>query len=160
MKQVVAGEEEEVERTTPEAIDLQASFRRMVAGGDRACAMEVSSHAMALHRCDSIHFEVALFLNLTRDHLDFHGSMEAYFRSKRSLFERDPATAIINVDDPYGRRLASEFAATTLSVHGGEADFVAEEISYDAGGATFSDQRTDGAVQAGDRPVAGLFQRR
>jgi UDP-N-acetylmuramoyl-L-alanyl-D-glutamate--2,6-diaminopimelate ligase len=137
VKQVVAGEEEEVERTTPEAIDLQASFRRMVVGGDRACAMEVSSHAMALHRCDSIHFEVALFLNLSRDHLDFHGSMEAYFRSKRSLFEGDPATAIINVDDAYGRRLASEFAATTLSVHGGEADFVAEEISYDAGGATF-----------------------
>ncbi len=137
VKQVIAGREEEVERTTPEAIDLQASFRRMLAGGDRACAMEVSSHAMALHRCDATHFEVALFLNLSRDHLDFHGSMEAYFRSKRLLFERGPATAIINVDDAYGRRLAGEFAATTFSVHGGEADFVAEDVSYDAAGAAF-----------------------
>ena len=72
VKQVVGGVEEEVERTTPEAIDLQATFRRMLEGGDRACAMEVSSHALALHRADAIHFEVALFTNLTQDHLDFH----------------------------------------------------------------------------------------
>ena len=75
--------EEEVERTTPEAIDLQATFRRMLDGGDRACAMEVSSHALALHRADAIHFEVALFTNLTQDHLDFHADMEDYFRAKR-----------------------------------------------------------------------------
>ena len=68
--------------------------------------MEVSSHALALHRCDAIHFEVALFTNLTQDHLDFHGDMEDYFQSKRLLFEMGPGTAIVNVDDPYGRRLA------------------------------------------------------
>ena len=61
-------------------------------GGDRACAMEVSSHALALHRCDAIHFEVALFTNLTQDHLDFHGDMEDYFRSKRMLFEMGPGS--------------------------------------------------------------------
>ena len=78
--------EEEVERTTPEAIDLQRTFRRMLQGGDEACAMEVSSHALALHRFDAIHFDVALFTNLTQDHLDFHADMEDYFRSKRRLF--------------------------------------------------------------------------
>ena len=72
VRQVVGGAEEEVERTTPEAIDLQATFRRMLEAGDRACVMEVSSHALALHRADAIHFEVALFTNLTQDHLDFH----------------------------------------------------------------------------------------
>ena len=79
VKQVVGGVEEEVERTTPEAIDLQATFRRMLDGGDAACVMEVSSHALALHRADAIHFEAALFTNLTQDHLDFHADMEEYF---------------------------------------------------------------------------------
>ena len=87
VKQVVGGVEEEVVRTTPEAIDLQATFRRMLDGGDRACAMEVSSHALALHRCDAIRFDVAVFTNLTQDHLDFHADMEDYFRAKRRLFE-------------------------------------------------------------------------
>ncbi|MGA8745558.1 MAG: UDP-N-acetylmuramoyl-L-alanyl-D-glutamate--2,6-diaminopimelate ligase [Solirubrobacterales bacterium] len=138
VKQVVGGVEEGVERTTPEAIDLQASFRRMLAGADLACAMEVSSHALALHRCDSIRFEVALFTNLTRDHLDFHGSMEDYFRSKRKLFEMGPRVAIVNIDDPFGRRLAAEFDCLTLSGGGAEADYVAEDVSLDAGGASFS----------------------
>lgn len=138
VKQVVGGREEEVERTTPEAIELQAAFRRMLEGGDRACAMEVSSHAMALHRCDSTQFELALFLNLTQDHLDFHGSMESYYRSKRKLFELGPRAAIVNVDDPYGRRLAEEFSSTTFSAEGAEADYVAREVAFDAGGTTFS----------------------
>src|SRR3954452_7913443 len=86
VKQVVGGAEESVERTTPEAIDLQATFRRMLDGGDRACAMEVSSHAMSLRRADAIHFELALFTNLTQDHLDFHADMEDYFAAKRRLF--------------------------------------------------------------------------
>ncbi len=92
VKQVVGGVEEEVERTTPEAIDLQATFRRMLEGGDRACAMEVSSHALALHRADAIHFEVALFTNLTQDHLDFHADMEDYF-ARQADAVRDRAAA-------------------------------------------------------------------
>ncbi len=114
VKQLVGGVEEEVERTTPEAIDLQATFRRMLEGGDRACAMEVSSHALALHRCDAVHFELALFTNLTQDHLDFHGDMEDYFRSKRMLFEMAPRISVVNVDDPYGRRIAREFECLDL----------------------------------------------
>ncbi|HJX32954.1 MAG TPA: Mur ligase family protein, partial [Solirubrobacterales bacterium] len=138
VKQVVGGVEEEVERTTPEAIDLQATFRRMLESGDRACAMEVSSHALALHRCDAIHFEVGLFTNLTQDHLDFHGDMEDYFRSKRLLFEMGPGVSIVNVDDSYGRRLAGEFECVTFSAEGADADYVARDVSFNAGGATFT----------------------
>ena len=141
--QVVGEVEEEVERTTPEAIDLQATFRRMLTGGDRACAMEVSSHALVLHRADAIRFELALFTNLTQDHLDFHADMEDYFGAKRLLFERELATAVVNVDDPYGARLASEIECVTFSAEGGEADYSARDVSFDAGGAelTVGEQR-------------------
>jgi UDP-N-acetylmuramoyl-L-alanyl-D-glutamate--2,6-diaminopimelate ligase len=138
VKQVVGGVEEEVERTTPEAIDLQRAFRRMLDGGDVACAMEVSSHALALHRADAIEFDVALFTNLTQDHLDFHAGMEDYFLSKRRLFEMDPGTAIVNVDDPYGRRLAEEFKCVTFSAEGGDADLVAGDVGITPLGAEFS----------------------
>jgi UDP-N-acetylmuramoyl-L-alanyl-D-glutamate--2,6-diaminopimelate ligase len=138
VKQVVGGVEKEVVRTTPEAIQLQATFRAMLEGGDEACVMEVSSHAMTLHRADAIHFEVAIFTNLTQDHLDFHKDMEDYFLAKRKLFEMGPKTAIVNVDDPYGRRLADEFECVTFSAEGAEADYSARDVSFDAGGARFS----------------------
>ena len=138
VKQVVGGVEKEVVRTTPEAIELQATFRQMLEGGDEACAMEVSSHAMTLHRADAIHFEVALFTNLTQDHLDFHADMEDYFLAKRKLFETGPKTAIVNVDDPYGRRLAEEFECVTFSAEGAEADYSAHDVEFDAGGASFT----------------------
>jgi UDP-N-acetylmuramoyl-L-alanyl-D-glutamate--2,6-diaminopimelate ligase len=137
VRQVVGGVEEEVERTTPEAIDLQGTFRRMLEGGDKACVMEVSSHALALHRADAIHFDVALFTNLTQDHLDFHADMEDYFRAKRLLFEMGPDAAVINGDDEYGRRLAGEFDRLTFSAEGGEADFAADDVSFDSEGASF-----------------------
>jgi UDP-N-acetylmuramoyl-L-alanyl-D-glutamate--2,6-diaminopimelate ligase len=128
VKQVVGGVEEEVERTTPEAIDLQANFRRMLGSEDRVCAMEVSSHALALHRCDAIRFDVALFTNLTQDHLDFHADMEDYFESKRRLFEMEPRIAIVNVDDSYGRRLAGEFDCLTFSAEGDAADLSSAQV--------------------------------
>src|SRR5919205_131508 len=108
---VIAGEERPTVRTTPEAIDLQRTFRAMLDGGDRACAMEISSHALELRRADGIHVAAAIFTNLTQDHLDFHPTMEDYFLAKRRLFA-SPLTEvrIINVDDPYGRRLAGEFS--------------------------------------------------
>ena len=138
VKQVVGGVEEAVERTTPEAIELQATFRRMLDGGDRVCVMEVSSHAMALHRADAIEFEVALFTNLTQDHLDFHADMEDYFLAKRKLFATGPGTAIVNVDDPYGRRLAGEFEVVTFSAEGAQADCAARGVRFDAAGAEFT----------------------
>jgi UDP-N-acetylmuramoyl-L-alanyl-D-glutamate--2,6-diaminopimelate ligase len=159
VRQVVGGAEEEVERTTPEAIDLQATFRRMLEAGDRACAIEVSSHALALHRCDSIHFEVALFTNLTQDHLDFHGDMETYFRSKRTLFEMGPKASIVNADDPYGCRLAEEFESTTFSAEGTEADFTAHNVTFDTTNAQFianyPPMGLKYAYMAENRPVGG-----
>jgi UDP-N-acetylmuramoyl-L-alanyl-D-glutamate--2,6-diaminopimelate ligase len=115
---VIAGHERPTVRTTPEAIDLQRTFREMLDGGDRACAMEISSHALELRRADGIHVAAAIFTNLTQDHLDFHPTMEDYFLAKRRLFAA-PLTdvKIINVDDPYGRRLADEFPeATTFGI--------------------------------------------
>jgi UDP-N-acetylmuramoyl-L-alanyl-D-glutamate--2,6-diaminopimelate ligase len=159
VRQVVGGSEEEAERTTPEAIDLQATFRRMLEAGDRACAIEVSSHALALLRCDAIHFEVALFTNLTQDHLDFHGTMEEYFSSKRLLFEMEPKTSIVNVDDPYGRRLAEEFESTTFSAEGAEADLTARDVSFDSAGAQFAAFSPPTGLKpdsgSGFRPVGG-----
>jgi UDP-N-acetylmuramoyl-L-alanyl-D-glutamate--2,6-diaminopimelate ligase len=139
VKQVVGAVEEEVERTTPESIDLQDTFSRMLEGGDRACAMEVSSHALALHRVDAVRFELALFTNLTQDHLDFHADMEDYFLSKRRLFaELGPEASVVNVDDAYGRRLAEEFECLTFSAEGAAADFSARDVSFDASGASFT----------------------
>ena len=106
----VGGEERPTVRTTPEAIDLQCTFAEMVRGGDRACAMEVSSHALELGRADAIAWDVAVFTNLSQDHLDFHPTMEDYFLAKRKLFEHaGDAVKVVNVDDGYGRRLAADF---------------------------------------------------
>src|ERR687894_1744205 len=104
---VVGGEERAAVRTTPEAIDLQATLREMLDAGDRACAMEVSSHALELHRVDGIHFAAAAFTNLSQDNLDFHPDMESYFRAKLRLFEEFPVgVPIVVVDDRWGVRLA------------------------------------------------------
>src|SRR5919197_1604627 len=107
----VGGERRGVVRTTPEAIDLQRTFREMLDAGDRSCAMEASSHASELRRLDRVRFAALVFTNLTPDHLDFHGTMERYFEAKRRLFvhsDGDPPPAAINVDDAWGRRLAAE----------------------------------------------------
>src|SRR5437763_10920405 len=105
----VGGERRPVVRTTPEAIDLQRTFREMLDAGDKSCAMEASSHASALHRLDRVRFPALVFTNLTPDHLDFHGTMERYFEAKRRLFlQPAPPPAAINVDDPWGRKLAAE----------------------------------------------------
>jgi UDP-N-acetylmuramoyl-L-alanyl-D-glutamate--2,6-diaminopimelate ligase len=115
---VVGGRERPVTRTTPEAIDLQSDFRAMLDGGERACAMEVSSHALELGRTSAIHFSAAVFTNLSRDHLDFHATMEDYFQAKRRLFtDAAPPVRVVNAADPYGQRLAAELdGAITFAV--------------------------------------------
>src|SRR5256885_4206587 len=102
----------EATRTTPEAPEVQALLREMVTAGCGACAMEVSSHALALRRVDGVTFAAGVFTNLTRDHLDFHADMDEYFRAKRRLFEMLPpgAPALLNVDDPRGAQLAEQTA--------------------------------------------------
>lgn len=156
VKQVVGGREEEVVRTTPEAIDLQPTFRRMLEAGDRACVMEVSSHALTLHRADSIHFDVAVFTNLSQDHLDFHADMEDYFAAKRLLFTAGAGAAVVNVDDPYGRRLAEEIDCLTFSAEGRDSDFRATDVSFGTAGARFTVQAPDGEAEVATR-LPGQF---
>jgi UDP-N-acetylmuramoyl-L-alanyl-D-glutamate--2,6-diaminopimelate ligase len=159
VKSVVGGQERAVERTTPEAIDLQRTFAEMVAGGDEACAMEVSSHALELHRADAIHFAVAVFTNLTQDHLDFHPDMEAYFAAKRRLFaEKEPRAMVVNVDDPYGRRLAEEFPdAVTFGIDSPDAGWRAEDITFELGGSAFTLRTPGGERIAVRTPLPGRF---
>ena len=106
----VGGESRPAVRTTPEAIDLQRTFRAMLDAGDRSCAMEATSHGSELGRLDRARFNALAFTNLSQDHLDFHDSMESYFDAKRRLFvEHEPApAAAVNVGEPWGRRLAEE----------------------------------------------------
>ncbi len=100
-------------RTTPEAPDLQRALRGFVDDGADAAVLEVSSHALALHRVDGTEFDAVVFTNLGRDHLDLHGSQEEYFRAKARLFSPDFAPlAVINVDDTHGRLLADTVAST------------------------------------------------
>jgi UDP-N-acetylmuramoyl-L-alanyl-D-glutamate--2,6-diaminopimelate ligase len=138
----VGGVEQPVVRTTPEAIDLQRTFRAMRDGGDEACVMEVSSHALELHRADAIHWDVAAFTNLTQDHLDFHTDMEDYFRAKRRLFEvacAQDATLIACVDDPYGARLAEDFPQTvTVGIDAPDATLRATDLRPGPHGTDFA----------------------
>ena len=155
VKRVVGGVEEPVERTTPEAIDLQSTFARMLEEGDEACAMEVSSHALELGRAVGIRFACKVFTNLTQDHLDFHTTMEAYYLAKRRLFD-GPGAAVVNVDDPYGRRLARELGegVVTYGIEGG--DLCARDVRFDVGGASFTAVTPDGELEVATR-LPGLF---
>ena len=171
VQQVVGGQVEEVERTTPEAIDLQRTFNRMLESGDEACAMEVSSHALVLHRADAIDFAVKVFTNLSQDHLDFHADMEDYFAAKRLLFSAEGGTplieieggvSILNVDDPYGRRLADELSCgeggecITYSAAGAGADLSARGVAFDAGGSRFLCLSPEGELDV-ETPLPGDF---
>src|SRR3954447_8862208 len=153
VKSVVGGADEPVERTTPEAIDLQATFRRMLDAGDRACAMEVSSHALELGRAEGIHFACRIFTNLTQDHLDFHETMEAYFAAKARLFEGGEGARVVNVDDEYGRRLAE--GSTTYGIDR-EADYRGRDIHFDPAGSSFVVDTRAGPLDLETR-LPGLF---
>jgi UDP-N-acetylmuramoyl-L-alanyl-D-glutamate--2,6-diaminopimelate ligase len=125
--------------TTPEAPDLQALFAVMVERGVTAAAMEVSSHSLSLGRVAGTSFDVAIFTNLSQDHLDFHADFEDYFRAKASLFV-PPVIGVVNIDDKYGRRLASSapVPVTTFSAAGRqEADWRATDVRSGADGSTF-----------------------
>jgi UDP-N-acetylmuramoyl-L-alanyl-D-glutamate--2,6-diaminopimelate ligase len=153
---IVGGREEPVQRTTPEAIDLQATFRRMLDAGDAACAMEVSSHALELRRTDGVHFAARVFTNLTQDHLDFHSDMEGYFLAKRRLFEGPGGPAVLNLDDEYGRRLKGDFPDATTYAIDHDADFRATGVEFDPRGSRFTLATPDGDVEIATR-LPGLF---
>jgi UDP-N-acetylmuramoyl-L-alanyl-D-glutamate--2,6-diaminopimelate ligase len=159
-------------RTTPEATDLQALLAVMREHGCTACAMEVSSHALALHRVDGIVFAVAGFTNLSQDHLDFHRDQEDYFAAKASLFTPERARrAVVCVDDEWGQRLARDatIPVTTLrtkpvageapSIPGLDPDWVVTAAQpVDDGAATdFLLRAADGRELALRSPLPGEF---
>jgi UDP-N-acetylmuramoyl-L-alanyl-D-glutamate--2,6-diaminopimelate ligase len=140
----VGGERRPALRTTPEAIDVQRAMREMLDVGDRSCAMEATSHGARLGRLEGVRFSALAFTNLSRDHLDFHGTLAEYFAAKRSLFViDDPPPAVLNIDDDHGRRLAAELRELG---HGRvmtfgfspDADIRADGLDLRGDGATFT----------------------
>ena len=134
-------------RTTPESLDLQELLAQIANAGCRAAAMEVSSHALAQERTRALEWDVAVFTNLTQDHLDFHGTMENYFESKMKLFtqlaqqqiKRKPV-AVVNIDDRYGEQLLGKIDKSTAVVTFGmgvRADFRASNYRMDFGGTSY-----------------------
>lgn len=131
-------------RTTPESVDLQGMMSQMVKADCRACVMEVSSHALEQKRVWGIEYDVAIFTNLTQDHLDFHGTMEDYFRSKSRLFAPDwpnpkKQTGVINIDDDYGTRLAQQSGLAVRMTYGvqKQAELRAVKLELSATGSRF-----------------------
>lgn len=143
------------------AIDLQRTFRQMLDGGDRACVIEVFSQWLAVAQVDSVAFDVAIFTNLTRDHLDFHLTMENYFAAKRRLFiEWQTAHAVINVDDAYGSRLAREpeldGKVVTFALDDTTATFRATDVRTGLDGSSFTVRSPDGEHPL-TSPLRGRF---
>jgi len=128
----------EAERTTPESIHLQKIFREMLDSGAQYVVMEVSSHALELGRVDGCKFEVAVFTNITQDHLDFHGNMENYLKSKAKLFEMVSGFSVLNRDDDYfdyfKKRLSGPFYTYGIK-H--QADIMAKDIKISSDGTIF-----------------------
>jgi UDP-N-acetylmuramoyl-L-alanyl-D-glutamate--2,6-diaminopimelate ligase len=151
----IGDREVEASRTTPEAPDLQRMLRDMVAEGCGACVMEVSSHALALHRVDHVRFSGAVFTNLTRDHLDFHGSMEAYFVAKRRLFEilPDGAVGIINADDRRAPDLIAAARRPVTYAIDAAADVRPGPLAFSIDGLEFDIRTPRGTLHAQSRLV-------
>lgn len=146
--------------TTPEAPQLQALFAVMREEQVEVCAMEVSSHALVQGRVDGFAFDVAVFLNLGRDHLDFHADLEDYFLAKASLFTPQHARhAVINVDDPHGRRLCelTPLPVTTFSTDGNPADWRAVNIRPHRLGTDLEVLGPDGLAVDLSVPLPGVF---
>jgi UDP-N-acetylmuramoyl-L-alanyl-D-glutamate--2,6-diaminopimelate ligase len=150
----IGGVDHAVKLTTAESLDLQRMFREMLEAGDRACAFEVSSHALSQDRAAGIDFDAVVFSNLTRDHLDYHNDLEEYYAAKRRLFlpgeaRNGTARAVINVGDEFGRRLAGECrpvygddlwtcrVASEADAPGASADAEARDVHLRADGSDF-----------------------
>ncbi len=145
--------------TTPEAPDLHRLLRRMVDVGVDACAMEVSSHALVLGRVGGVVFDVGVFLNLGRDHLDFHRDMDDYFEAKALLFSPEHSRCgLVAVDDAWGERMVRQAGVpvTTMSATGREADWRVADLELAPTGATFRVVGPGTDVEAGC-PIPGGF---
>jgi UDP-N-acetylmuramoyl-L-alanyl-D-glutamate--2,6-diaminopimelate ligase len=156
----VAGTDVRTTLTTPEAPDLHALFAMMRERGVEACAMEVSSHALVMGRVDGVVFDVAVFTNLGRDHLDFHADVDDYFAAKAALFTPERARlGLVNIDDPYGRRLldVATIPVRTFSATGRDADWRAVDIESTATGSSFTVVGPDGRSAPAGVPLPGDF---
>ncbi len=156
----IAGQDVATSLTTPEAPDLHALFAVMVEQGVRSCAMEVSSHALVMGRVAGVTFDVAGFLNLGRDHLDFHDGVEDYFAAKASLFTPERTRrGLTNVDDEHGRRLLeiASVPMATFSPSGAAADWRAVEVSLAPEGSSFTVLTPTGERIAARVPLTGSF---
>ncbi|WP_405967052.1 UDP-N-acetylmuramoyl-L-alanyl-D-glutamate--2,6-diaminopimelate ligase [Streptomyces sp. NBC_00015] len=149
------------ERTTPEATDLQALFAVMRERGVEAVAMEVSSHALVLGRVDGCVFDVAVFNNLSPEHMEFHSGMEDYFQAKAQLFTRKRSKlGVVNFDDEYGRRLIreAEVPVVSFSAEGDpDADWRAVDVEIGPLDSTFTVVGPDGVRVAARAPLPGSF---
>jgi UDP-N-acetylmuramoyl-L-alanyl-D-glutamate--2,6-diaminopimelate ligase len=145
----------EAARTTPEAPDLQSLLREMADRGCGACAMEVSSHALSLRRVDGMTFAAGVFTNLTRDHLDFHEDMEAYFQAKRRLFEMLPrdAPSLINLDDPRATALLDAGGRPVTYAINRPADVVPGPLSFSLEGLSIDVRTPHGSVHVRSKLV-------
>jgi UDP-N-acetylmuramoyl-L-alanyl-D-glutamate--2,6-diaminopimelate ligase len=142
----IDGDPVTVPRTTPESSDLQRLLGRMAEAGIDVAAIEVSSHALDLHRVDGVAFAAAAFTNLSQDHLDFHGDMESYYASKRGLFlDHEVAIAVVAVDDEWGRRLVAELDRPVVTAS------VAESASVFASGVSSRASQSSFALHSGGR---------
>ncbi|PBS11741.1 UDP-N-acetylmuramoyl-L-alanyl-D-glutamate--2,6-diaminopimelate ligase [Lysobacteraceae bacterium NML93-0792] len=148
--------------TTPLVLQTHALLARLRDAGAQAVAMEVSSHALDQGRVDAVHYDVAVFTNLSRDHLDYHGDMTTYGEAKARLFVREGLkAAVVNIDDAFGAtlpaRLASTVRAVRLSAAGhADADIAARDVVLDADGLAFS-LRIDGGWHPVRSPLLGRF---
>jgi UDP-N-acetylmuramyl-tripeptide synthetase len=153
---------EKAERTTPEASDTQRFLRRAVSAGCSMAVMECSSQALDLRRCDGLHVSIAVFTNLTRDHLDYHHTMENYFAAKQRLFDGslgdEPRVSVLNLDDAYGAGLARELKAKGRRVVSyaleSEADVTARGIEITLEGMSFMLETPAGALKV-HSPLVG-----
>jgi UDP-N-acetylmuramoyl-L-alanyl-D-glutamate--2,6-diaminopimelate ligase len=142
----IGAERRKAERTTPEATDMQRMLRQAVTAGCRTAVMEASSQAMDFHRCDALEYAVAVFSNLTRDHLDYHKTMENYWYAKQRLFDgrlgTRPRTSVINLDDAYGVELATRLKGEGLQVvtyaFKGDGDVTARDAKFSLDGMRFT----------------------
>ena len=143
-------------RTTPEAPEVQRMLREMLDAGCGACVMEVSSHALALRRADYLHFSAVVFTNLTRDHLDFHRSMEDYFLAKRRLFELLPpgGIGVANLDDRRGVEFAAAVARPVTYAIDAAADVKPGRLTFSLAGLAF-DVRTPRGTLSLRSPLVG-----
>jgi UDP-N-acetylmuramoyl-L-alanyl-D-glutamate--2,6-diaminopimelate ligase len=145
--------------TTPESLELNDLLSQMRSAGCQSVSMEVSSHALQQSRVFGLGYRVAVFTNLTQDHLDYHGSMEEYFQAKKILFNdlSAHATAVVNGDDPWGMKIASSTQARTISYGTAEkADIRATDINLSLEGTSFT-VSTGSMKQSVSSPLVGRF---